>query len=143
LEHGRDAFFPGSGTVVPLNFHEDFHSRWLATFRGRLGWVVNPILLIYGTGGLAVAQVGTTDSVVASSTSFNTVSASTTRTGWTVGGGVEWMFVPRWSVKAEYLYVDLGSFSTTSVLSTDPRGTIVHDHHLTENIARVGLNYHF
>ena len=30
------------------------------------------------------------------------------RVGYTVGGGLEWMFAPNWSVKAEYLYVDLG-----------------------------------
>jgi len=71
------------------------------------------------------------------------VSGSTTRQGWTVGGGVEWKFAPRWSVRAEYLYVDLGTFSTTSTNSLNPTATVIHDHHLTENIARVGVNYHF
>jgi len=44
------------------------------------------------------------------------------------------------------LFVDLGSVTYTSinsVLNTPPnQATIVHDHHLTENIARVGFNYH-
>ena len=39
-------------------------------------------------------------------------SFSTTPTGWTAGGGVEWMFAPHWSAKAEYLYVDLSSNGT-------------------------------
>jgi outer membrane immunogenic protein len=76
-------------------------------------------------------------------TETNTVSGSETRAGWTVGGGVEWMFAPRWSVKAEYLYVDLGTFSTTSADSLAPIATIVHDNRLRENIARLGVNYHF
>ena len=145
LDESRDVsvLVPGVGTGTEI-YHEDFRSRWLSTFRGRLGWLLNPTLLIYGTGGLAVANVETTDSVLLVNGRNNTVSDSATRTGWTVGGGVEWMFAPQWSVKAEYLYVDLGSFSTTSV-NSDPTvtATINHDHHLTENIARVGVNYHF
>ena len=49
------------------------------------------------------------------------------------------MFAPHWSVKAEYMFVDLGHFSTTSVDSLDPLGKIDHDHHLTEHLARVGV----
>ena len=147
LDESRDAFFPAAGGIGAITIHESFNSKWLATFRGRLGWLVNPAVLIYGTGGLAVANVDTTDSAFfAASGTNNTVSESTTRAGWTVGGGVEWRFAPQWSVKAEYLYVDLGSFSTTSANSNPalfPLATIDHDHHLTENIGRVGVNFHF
>ena len=41
--------------------------------------------------------------------------ATDLRTGWTAGAGVEWMFLPRWSVKAEYLYYDLGTANTANV----------------------------
>jgi outer membrane immunogenic protein len=146
LDGSRDVsvLVPGVGSGVET-YHEDFHSKWLATFRGRLGWLLNPTLLVYGTGGLAVANVETNDSVLLPSGKNNSVSDSTTRAGWTVGGGLEWMFMPQWSIKAEYLYVDLGSFSTTSV-NSDPtlvNATINNDHHLRENIGRVGVNYHF
>jgi outer membrane immunogenic protein len=123
LEGSHDAL--GGTTTI----HEDFRSRWLATFRGRLGWVINPSMLIYGTGGLAVANVDTT-----ASWDSGTASDSTTRAGWTIGTGLEWKFTPQWSVKAEYLYVDLGH-ATTPVFDLD--------HHLSENIVRVGVNYHF
>jgi outer membrane immunogenic protein len=72
------------------------------------------------------------------------------RVGWTLGGGLEWMFVPGFTVKAEYLYYDLGSvsaeigvsgpvvlaaglpgFSNASTLSVRTSGSIL----------RVGLNY--
>ena len=56
LDGSHDAL--GGTTTI----HEDFRSRWLATFRGRLGWLINPSMLIYGTGGLAVANVDTTAS---------------------------------------------------------------------------------
>lgn len=76
--------------------------------------------------------------------SSNTASAAETRVGWTAGGGVEWKFAPRWSVKAEYLYVDLGSTTYTSLNSNVGfSASIIHNHHLTENIARIGLNYSF
>jgi outer membrane immunogenic protein len=62
-----------------------------------------------------------------------------------VGAGAEWAFAPRWSVKAEYLYVDLGTvtYISTNSLAINPLATIVHGHTLTENIERVGLNWHF
>src|SRR5262245_33531626 len=54
----RDVFFPGiAGVFLPSNFHEDFSSKWLATFRERLGWLVTPNVLVYGTGGVAVANI--------------------------------------------------------------------------------------
>src|ERR1700732_578838 len=66
----------------------------LATVRGRVGVAFDQVLL-YGTGGLAIAdtKISATDGVV----SF---SDSKTQTGWTAGAGVEWMFMPRWSLQA-------------------------------------------
>jgi outer membrane immunogenic protein len=144
LDKSRDAIFPPAGIRDHKQYHENFHSKWLATFRGRLGWLVNPSVLIYGTGGLAVANVGVTDAEALVEVPENSItSGSKTRTGWTAGGGLEWMFAPQWSLKVEYLYVDLGSFHTTSLLNVDPTFQIVHNHHLTEQIARLGVNYKF
>jgi outer membrane immunogenic protein len=63
-----------------------------------------------------------------------------------VGGGAEWFFMPHWSLKAEYLYVDLGTRTFTSTNSNPvafPLATITHSHSLIENIGRIGLNFHF
>jgi opacity protein-like surface antigen len=38
---------------------------------------------------------------------------SNDRTGWTVGGGAEWMFAPRWSVFAEYNFMGFGTQSAS------------------------------
>ena len=143
LDGSRDAV----GSVYDFTTHSDFNSRWLSTIRGRLGFLVNPTVLIYGTGGLAIANVHTNDfAYFNASDTFNSVSSSTTRTGWTAGAGVEWMFMPKWSLKVEYLYADLGSFNVTSANSdtiTFPVSTINHEHRLTENLVRAGINWHF
>ena len=97
---------------------------WFGTVRGRVGFTLIsiPNLMIYGTGGFAYGQVVNN---VGFSDNFLNLGISgighgyydNTKTGWTAGGGVEWspsMF-PSWSLKAEYLYVDLGSTTANSV----------------------------
>jgi outer membrane immunogenic protein len=66
-------------------------------------------------------------------------------TGWTVGAGVEWMFAPAWSVKAEYLYVDLGSISNTIGYIYGPTSisSLTSTFNERDNIVRAGINYKF
>jgi len=124
---------------------------WLATFRGRLGLVATPQFLLYGTGGLAVGHSKFGNSFIcpacvppASSQSTTTNDVSNTETGWTVGAGLEWMFAPRWSLKAEYLYVDLGTRdSTITYTFVGTTTTMTSSFRERENIARAGINYHF
>jgi outer membrane immunogenic protein len=110
---------------------------YLGTVRGRVGFLFTPTLLVYGTGGLAYGGVNVSSSWQGLAAS----SFSDTRVGWTAGGGVEWMFAPHWSAKAEYLYYDLGSvtgpFAGTAVDFSRSRARF--DGH----IARLGVNYHF
>jgi outer membrane immunogenic protein len=139
-----------SGTILNAGnadpFTETFHSHWLSTVRGRLGFVFGQ-WLFYGTGGAAFANASFSDSVFfPGSGTTNAAAGSATLTGWTAGGGAEWMFAPRWSLKGEYLYADLGSFSYTSANSNPaafPLATITHSHRVTESLARAGLNFHF
>jgi outer membrane immunogenic protein len=145
--HGiRDVAVPASGAVAAYSIHEEFRARWLSTVRGRIGFTANRTLF-YATGGVAFAHLNTSDSAVfpVSSTN-NTASGSSTRVGWTVGGGIEHALWAGWSVKAEYLFARFEHFSTTSANSNPglfPVSTIVHDHRLDEQIARIGLNYRF
>jgi outer membrane immunogenic protein len=54
LDQSRDVFVPTVPAVISnVSIHQDFRSRWLATFRGRLGWLFAPTALVYATGGLA------------------------------------------------------------------------------------------
>ena len=83
--------------------------------------------LLYGTGGLAVAHVGYNDNFLGLH-GVGPINSSVdyTAVGWTAGGGAEWAFAPHWSVKIEYLFVDLGSQtdSATNAIGASPSSAI-------------------
>jgi outer membrane immunogenic protein len=123
---------------------------WFGTVRGRVGVTVTPDLLLYGTGGLAYGRVDASANWSASFEDFQAqapASVSKTKVGWTAGAGAEWMFARNWSAKLEYLYVDLGSDSAigneTANVPVNPRLAVGYTWRTRENIARVGMNYHF
>ncbi len=143
---------PSPVGFVPFTTQVTEQSDWFGTLRARLGFLVTPNVLVYGTGGLAYGQADTNFNTVAtgftltSCPSFFTCAsgqASDIRTGWAAGGGVEWMLAPHWTLRGEYLYIDLGSQSVTagtvlpSVFAFDASST----YH--ENIARAALNFGF
>jgi len=135
---------------------------YIGTVRGRIGWLGTPTLLLYGTGGLAYGGVNSSTSMVQGITPLLATvtpnawggagSYSDTRVGWTVGGGLEWMFMPNWSAKVEYLYYDLGSatygggLTSTFIAATgapiflNATATSVR---YNGHILHAGLNYHF
>jgi outer membrane immunogenic protein len=123
---------------------------WLFTARPRLGYAADN-WLVYVTGGLAVARIkGDFTFTDTFATALETASISTTKTGWTVGAGAEVGLQGPWSLKVEYLYVNLGSVSTTSTNLTAftppiafPTNVFTHSMDLKANIVRVGLNYRF
>jgi outer membrane immunogenic protein len=119
-----------SVTVGGTAYTVDRKLPWFSTARARIGYANGP-WLIYATGGagwgnfkLSVTSGGTT------------VSDDATKAAWTAGGGVEWMFAPRWSAKVEYLYLDTGTTNVTLFGAT-------FDGRVKDNIVRAGVNYHF
>jgi outer membrane immunogenic protein len=132
----------GNETVSSGNasFKLDRTINALATLRGRIGYLVDPKTLVYGTGGLAIAQADF--NVSFNGASPGSTSESTTLRGHTFGAGFEHLFSPRTSFKAEYLYVDLGQRAIpvsngTSTALFESRVTT------TTNVLRAGLNYKF
>jgi outer membrane immunogenic protein len=115
--------------LVPGFASLDYTIRSMGTVRGRVGYAFDSVL-IYGTGGYAWSNNRLTGTVLGLS-----ASDSKFHSGWTVGAGVEVMFAPKWSVKAEYLYKSLES--ATYFNGTFPVGTI------NLNSVQVGVNYHF
>jgi outer membrane immunogenic protein len=99
-------------------------NSWLGTARGRIGYAFDRFLP-YVTGGLAYGDVKN------SVTGFG--STSTTKAGWTLGGGLEAAIAGPWTAKVEYLYADLGRASA-------PAGS---DASSKTNLVRAGLNYRF
>jgi outer membrane immunogenic protein len=138
--------FPGGTGTVPFTTTFTNGLDTLGTVRARLGWLWTPALLAYATGGLAYGdtKVGSSFTCAACGPpAAIALSSSSTSTGWTVGAGLEWRFAPAWSVKVEYLYVDLGSRSDTIVYNYAPANTstLTSTVNETDNIVRVGLNY--
>jgi outer membrane immunogenic protein len=128
-------------------------TRWLGTLRGRLGFLPAQTLLVYGTGGLAYSEISASTSLTQSDGSSFTGSGTggddfvELVTGWTAGGGVEWMFTQNWSFKVEYLHYDLGTASFTWLAQDTTTGTpgAIYQNETTSihnqgNIVRVGLN---
>lgn len=115
---------------------------WFGTFRGRVGFTPADRWLVYATGGLAYGDVKTNLTTTLTTGAGATESASTTKTGWTVGAGVETAFAANWTVKVEYLYMDLGSAGNTFT-GIAPLTPVVTSSHVTDNIVRAGLNYRF
>ena len=133
---------------------------WIGTVRGRLGLAFNRALL-YGTGGLAWAAdkepLSATATVSGSTAAFmNPQGLTAIRVGWTAGGGAELAINNNWTVRAEYLYVDLGTksrgFATLGAFPFPPQtptttlllpGTGTISTRTTDNIVRLGINYKF
>jgi opacity protein-like surface antigen len=130
----------------------DKNLSWLGTTRGRVGTLATDSLLLYLTGGVAYggAELAFDQRQPGLNCPFNDVcstgSVSKTKVGWTVGAGYEYAVTNRVTLKAEYLYVDLGNVSLTSA---DTGGLAVVGLPLnygvntkfTDNIVRFGLNY--
>jgi len=92
-------------------------ATWDASLRGRLGFLVTPSTLAYATGGVAWQHYDVRSACDCSSGGANltpkVVSDSTTRAGWTVGGGLETALWGNWLARAEYRYADFGTSSLT------------------------------
>jgi len=123
-----------------------FKVKNFETLTGRVGYAVAPTVLAYVKGGAAWASAyGAAilpDGSVGESANF-------TMTGYTVGGGLEWMFAPGWSVFGEYNYMDFGT-KNVNFLSTGlgggafgPAGALADTNaiRLTTQTAIVGVNY--
>ena len=146
------------------NLDANGNMNFFGTVRGRVGYLVNPTLLVYGTGGLAYggvsASVNLTQYVfnaagAANQLATGNVNGSNVQVGWTGGGGVEWMFMQNWSAKVEYLYYDLGSsnLDLNTYANTLRAGSLVSapgaawtastiNGRTTGNLVRAGVNYH-
>jgi outer membrane immunogenic protein len=138
---------PLGSSIFTANYKLD----WFGTVRGRAGFLATDRVLLYATGGLAYGHLSMNAPLVP-------FSWGTTRAGWTVGAGAEAAITSNWSVKLEYLYMDLGSTGgnsaggtvVTNALNTPGQGfntvttttlAAAVNTRFTDNIVRVGINY--
>jgi outer membrane immunogenic protein len=136
-------FYPGVALLNNFGLTYSTSIPIEGSIRGRLGVAWDRVLL-YATGGVAFAGVNATVN-----SPFGSVTASTTRVGWTVGGGLEYAVTNNWSVYAEYRYSDFGSnsnnlgraFDFTPVRLTAQAAIV--NRHFTQNQVQVGFSYRF
>jgi outer membrane immunogenic protein len=106
---------------------------WFVTARGRIGYAIAPMWMIYATGGGAWADFKSNVAVAG----LGSASWETSHGGWSAGVGVEGALTRNWSWKLEYLHFDTGTFNTTLF------GIVPASVRLTDDIVRVGGNYRF
>ncbi len=138
--HAASVIFPAIGLIVPsqISLGNDF----LASATARLGYRFGGQWLVFGRGGAAWTREKQDDAFIWPTGLAVDPSITSTRTGWTAGGGVEWAFAPHWSAVVEYKYYDFGSQS--AVLSSS-NGASVRVLNVKDTIheTSLGVNYHF
>jgi outer membrane immunogenic protein len=138
-----DPFFNGKGRNAQFTANID----WLVTVRGRVGVAATPALLLYVTGGVAIASANITYNSLAGPPApapvvLATISDHDVRVGWTAGIGAEYALGGGWSAKAEYLRVNFDNFSVNfSVPAQNLAGPVKVNTDL--DIIRAGFNYKF
>lgn len=140
---GSGADISGSADVTSGGFFATARvkTNWLATLTGRVGVSFDRSLL-YAKGGVAWAG----DKYEGDWSVFGlsgTVSASETRTGWTIGAGWEYAFSNNWSAKVEYSYMDFGTETVNFPVPPPGTGTYIGDIDQTIHAVKVGINYRF
>ena len=125
--------------AVPLNGTFSQEIPWFGTVRGRAGYSQAGWLL-YATGGYAYGRVNTNAAATAGAVSAQ-LSTGEMANGWTAGAGAELLLAPHWSVKLEYLHVDLGRVTTN--FPALGLATVNDSTHVNFNVVRAGANFRF
>jgi len=167
---GSAANPPFNLAFSPAQIGTEDRLKWFGTVRGRLGFLPTDRLLIYGTGGFAFGRVEANSlmtvatGLIGASGGFGAScliadgtfpscfsgSSARTATGWTAGAGFEFALSQNISLKAEYLYMSLGTdnhalvaLSTMNLARPVTPASFIVSSKVDYSLARVGLNYRF
>lgn len=124
------AFSTGGFTISDRNSN-------LGSVTGRLGYTWGPALL-YAKGGVAFREGSNVSVIDTASGSPLSYSVSNDDVGYTVGAGLEYMFLPNWSAKVEYQYYNFGK---TDVTVPSAATVVSYDHDI--HTVKAGVNYRF
>jgi outer membrane immunogenic protein len=140
-----------NGPGLTSNITKSTNTDWLLTARPRLG-IVSNTWLFYGTGGLALTRLKAAwyylDNLAGGALAdASSATASTTKAGWTAGGGIEAALPGNWRVGGEYLYVRFTSVSATDNFTIGgnvaPTIPVTNRADLAANIIRARLSKRF
>lgn len=131
----------GDDSITLQDYKSDVEHdvNYLATVRARLGGMAGSAL-IYGTAGLAFADLDNRLVVTYHGQEVGRDEESSSHTGWTAGVGVELQISPKVSFGAEYLYVDMGDEKVSMEIGGYP---VTDEGDLNLNTLRLGVNFRF
>ena len=129
--NNNGVLFPG-GTLVTGRAADQ-----IGSVTGCLGYTWGPALL-YAKGGYAWRDGNTIGMTVAGVPQAFTTTGNT-KDGYTVGAGLEYLFAPNWSAKAEYQYYNFGN----TTVQTGPADVVGTRFRNDEHTVKVGVNYRF
>jgi outer membrane immunogenic protein len=141
--HESNTFlFPTNGTIN--TFANDAKIDQLASARGRLGWLIYPNLLAYGTGGIGWGHFRFRSTATDGFGDFATEETFSNEFGWVAGAGLEWKFASNWLLRGEWLHYDFGTL-------TNPHTDFLANNFMLDNgnfrasvdVARAALSYKF
>jgi outer membrane immunogenic protein len=132
---GQYSWLSGNvGAVFPGGFAYTNNQNGLGSLTGRVGYTWGPGLL-YVKGGYAYSD--NNEAVTLASVPVPFTINGDHRNGYTIGAGVEYMFAPNWSAKAEYQYYNFGTANFTAPAALVPTGNFTTDDH----VVKVGVEY--
>jgi outer membrane immunogenic protein len=134
---GQYSWLSGNvGAVFPGGFVYTNNQRGIGSLTGRVGYTWGPGM-VYVKGGYAFSD--NNESVTLAGAPVGFILNGDHSNGYTVGVGLEYMFAPNWSAKAEYQYYNFGSARFTAPAALVPTGSFTTDDHTI----KAGVNYRF
>jgi outer membrane immunogenic protein len=134
---GQYSWLSGNvGAVFPGGFLYTNNQRGLGSFTGRVGYTWGPGM-VYLKGGYAYSN--NNENVTLAGVPIGFVLTGDHTNGYAVGAGLEYMFAPNWSAKAEYQYYNFGSARFAAPTALLPAGSFTTDDH----VLKAGVNYRF
>jgi outer membrane immunogenic protein len=134
---------------TPLSVTKAVKLDLLGSARARLGYLVSPDVLLYGTGGLAWTHYEQTISSFRDNPGdfIDLAPTATWRYGWVAGAGSEMrLWNSNWLARVEYLHYDFGnSGNSFNGFTTDGVPDFITSQrmsgHLTADVVRTGISY--
>lgn len=136
-------FFPGfAGTILPIlpGEYSTVTLGWDASVRSRLGYLLTPSIMVFGTAGIAWQHVGLDVNCISICGAPTHGSGATVRPGWTIGSGIETAITGNWFARAEYRYADFGTFNLRLNLQGATAGVPLD---VATHTMTAGLTYRF
>ncbi len=144
--NGSSTFFtpgtPTSFSAGELTQHTKIDE--LASARGRLGYLILPNLLLFGTGGIAWGHLEQTITETTTLPTFLSTLSDTDQFGWVAGAGLEWKFAGNWLLRGEWLHYDFGRQNSSPLFDVFTQtGVDISNSRTTVDVGRAALSFKF